>query len=58
MPPVSQAQRGLMYAAASKKGGADGVPQAVAKEFVAKDKPGKLPEKVATGRKINYASMK
>lgn len=34
-----------MYAAASKKGGADGVPQGVAKEFVAADKPGKLPEK-------------
>lgn len=32
-----------MYAAAAKKGGVDGVPQAVAKEFVAADKPGKLP---------------
>lgn len=45
MPPVSQAQRRLMYAAASKKGGADGVPQSVGKEFTAADKPGKLPEK-------------
>lgn len=44
MPPVSQAQRRLMYAAASRKGGAGGVDQAVAKEFVATDKPGKLPE--------------
>ncbi len=45
MPIVSQAQRGLMYSAASKKGGAGGVSQAVAKEFVASDKPGKLPKK-------------
>ena len=45
MPPVSQAQRRLMYAAASKKGGAGGVSQAVAKEFVKEDKPGKLPER-------------
>ena len=45
MPPVSQAQRRLFYAAASKKGGAGGVSQNVAKEFVAEDKPGKLPEK-------------
>lgn len=45
MPPVSQAQRRLMYAAASKKGGAGGVSQAVAKEFVGADRPGKLPEK-------------
>ena len=45
MPMESQAQRGLMYAAAAKKGGAGGVSQAVAKEFVASDKPGKLPEK-------------
>ena len=44
MPPVSQAQRRLMYAAASKKGGAGGVSQDVAKEFVGADKPGKLPE--------------
>lgn len=34
-----------MYAAAAKKGGAGGVKQSVAKEFVAADKPGKLPEK-------------
>lgn len=45
MPPVSQAQRRLMYAAASKRGGVDGVPQSVGKEFTAADKPGKLPEK-------------
>lgn len=45
MPPASQAQRRLMYAAASKKGGAGGVSQSVAKEFVSADKPGKLPER-------------
>lgn len=45
MPPVSQAQRRLVYAAASKKGGVGGMPQSVAKEFVAADEPGKLPEK-------------
>lgn len=44
MPIVSQAQRALMYAASSKKGGAGGVSQKVAREFVATDKPGKLPE--------------
>lgn len=54
MPPVSQAQRKLMYAAAAKKGGAGGVPQAVAKEFVAADKPGKLPEKKSKRQKALY----
>jgi len=43
MPPVSEKQRKLMYAAASKKGGAGGVSQEVAKEFVKEDKGGKLP---------------
>jgi hypothetical protein len=51
MPPVSQSQRRLMYAASAKKGGAGGVSQSVAKEFTAADKPGKLPEhKGARGR--------
>ena len=45
MPIKSQAQRRLVYSAASKKGGAGGMPQSVAKEFVSTDKPGKLPEK-------------
>ena len=45
MPPVSQAQRRLMYAAAAKKEGAGGVSQKVAQEFTAADKPGKLPER-------------
>jgi hypothetical protein len=33
----------LVYAAAAKKGGVGGMPQKVAKDFVAADKPGKLP---------------
>jgi len=47
VPPVSEKQRRLMWAASKKKGGAGGVSQAVAKEFVAADKPGKLPERKA-----------
>ena len=43
MPPVSQQQRKLMWAASSKKGGAGGVSQKVGKEFAAADKGGKLP---------------
>lgn len=34
-----------MWAAAKKKGGAGGVSQRVAKEFVKEDKGGKLPER-------------
>ena len=45
MPPVSQKQRRLMYAASEKKGGAGGVPQSIAKEFVQSDRGGKLPER-------------
>ena len=45
MPMRSESQRRLMYAAAKDKGGAGGVSQKVAKEFVAADKPGKLPER-------------
>lgn len=48
MPIVSQAQRRLMYSAAADKAGKAGkagVSQKVAREFVASDKPGKLPEK-------------
>ena len=43
MPPVSEAQRRLMWAAASKKGGAGGVSQSVGKEFASADPGGKLP---------------
>ena len=57
MPPVSQAQRRLMYAAAEHKGGAGGVPQSVGKEFAAADKPGKLPAR--KGPRLKYKrSMK
>jgi hypothetical protein len=45
MPLKSQAQRGAMYAAASGKSTL-GIPKKVAREFVASDKPGKLPKKV------------
>lgn len=41
-----------MYSAAAKKGGADGVSQSVAKEFVAADEPGKLP-----ARKDKHAKL-
>lgn len=44
MPPVSQQQRKLMRAAASKKGGVAGVPQSVGKEFSQSDPGGKLPK--------------
>jgi hypothetical protein len=58
MPFTSQAQRGLMYSAASRKGGAGGVSQSVAKKLVAEDKPGKLPEHAKTGRKMDYSKSK
>ena len=58
MPAKSQSQRRLMYAAAGKPEGAGGVSQSVAKEFVAEDKPGKLPEKVGKKRDLRYSSMK
>ena len=47
MPFKSQQQRKLGYAAAATPGGIGGMPQAVGKEFVAADKPGKLPQTVA-----------
>ena len=43
MPMKSEAQRKLMYAAAEGK--SSKVPQSVAKEYVASDKGGKLPER-------------
>lgn len=45
MPPVSEQQRKLMWAAASQKGGVGGVSQAVGKEFAKADPGGKLPKK-------------
>lgn len=47
-----------MYAAASKPGGAGGVKQDVAKEFVGADKPGKLPERKATKHYDHASSRK
>lgn len=44
MPPVSEAQRRLMQAAAHTKGGIGGVSQKVGKEFANADKGGKLPQ--------------
>lgn len=44
MPPVSEAQRRLMAAAANKRGGIAGVPRKVGKEFIAADKGGRLPK--------------
>lgn len=52
MPMKSQQQRKLMYAAASKPGGAGGVSRKVAKEFVASDKPGKLPKRAKKQTKV------
>ena len=54
MPPRSQAQRRLMYAAAAKKGGAGGVSQKVAREFTESDKPGKLPARVKSKSPAHY----
>jgi len=47
MPPVSEAQRRLMHAAANSPAVAKktGVSRKVAKEFSTADKGGKLPEK-------------
>jgi hypothetical protein len=56
MPAVSEAQRRLMFAAASKKGGVGGVPQSVGKEFAEADKGGKLPEKKKSKRESLYTN--
>lgn len=47
-----------MYAAAEKKGGAGGVSQSVAKEFVGADEPGKLPEHKKRRREKLYGSKR
>lgn len=44
MPPVSEAQRRAMYAAAAGKSTL-GIPKKVGKEFTKADKPGKLPKR-------------
>lgn len=54
MPSVSKAQNRLMHAAASKKGGVDGVPQKVGKDFVLADvgrKLSGLPQRVKKPKK-------
>lgn len=49
MPPVSQAQRAAMHAAAAGKSTL-GIPKDVGQEFVAADKGGKLPKRKKTTR--------
>lgn len=51
MPPVSQAQRGAMYAAAEGRSTIS-IPKKIGKEFTATDKRGKLParKKASAGR--------
>jgi hypothetical protein len=49
MPPVSQAQRRAMFAAAKGKSTL-GIPKSVGKEFVKADKGGKLPQRKPKGR--------
>ena len=51
MPPVSQQQRRLMWAAASRKGGVGGVPQSVGREFAEADPGGKLPKRVKSKKR-------
>jgi hypothetical protein len=58
MPAVSESQRRLMFAAASKKGGAGGVSQAVGKEFAAADEGGKLPERSRRAKKLYTRTKK
>jgi hypothetical protein len=58
MPPVSEQQRKLMWAAASKKGGVGGVSQAVGKEFAKADEPGKLPAHVEDGKPESKADRR
>ncbi len=45
-----------MHMAATRKGGVGGVSQKVAKEFVATDKPGKLPDHVKPKKKPKTAA--
>lgn len=49
MPPVSQAQRRAMYAAAAGKSKI-GIPAKVGAEFEAADKGGKLPARARKGK--------
>lgn len=53
MPPVSQAQRKAMHAAAAGKSTL-GIPKSVGKEFADTDKGGKLPPRKKTRGSILY----
>lgn len=56
-PPVSQSQRGAMFAAASGHSTL-GIPKKVGKEFTQADKGGKLPEKLGKGDVIDFKTKK
>ena len=58
MPPVSQAQRRLMWAASARQGGVDGVPQSVGKDFANADLGGKLPAKKKSKGSVLYDNKK
>ena len=51
IPPVSEAQRRLMWAAAGKKGGVDGVPH-LRERLRCGDPGGKLPKKKTKGETL------
>lgn len=53
MPPVSEAQRRAMYAVSEGKSSL-GIPKKVAKEFVAADGGGRLPERKVHKRTKMY----
>ena len=46
-----------MFAAASKKGGVDGVPQSVGKDFANADPGGKLPERKGDTRTTRQKAL-
>jgi hypothetical protein len=52
MPPVSEKQRALMHGVAKGgiPAGRGGPSKAVAKEFAAADKPGRLPKRAPKGK--------
>jgi hypothetical protein len=54
---VSQAQRAAMHAAAQGKSTL-GISKKVGKEFVAADKPGKLPERKEKSEPRHYGPLK
>jgi hypothetical protein len=57
VPIQSQAQRGAMYSAAAGHS-TIGIPKDVGKEFVASDKPGKLPERKKSRSQSLYGGKK